>query len=324
MAPTRNMQGALYMVTAMASNSFGDALTKSVSSMMNAGQIMFLRGILTTMLVYFLARKMGALRSWSIMLQPMIMLRVIFEAFGAVAFVTALGMMPLANAVAILQALPLAVTLFAALFLKEPVGWRRWSAIILGLVGVLIIIRPGREGFTVATLLMLVSMFCTAGRDISTRFVDESIPSLMITLCTASFMTVFGATLIVPLGGWQSLTAGVTTYIAFSAVMVLIGYQTGIQAMRVGDISVVVPFRYFSLIFSALMGLIIFAEVPDFWTVSGSLIVIASGLFTFYRERVIPRVSGNTSIEGAGTRCADMGEKHRTRQAEGKVKRMRT
>jgi drug/metabolite transporter (DMT)-like permease len=279
------------MAAAMAAFSCSDALSKSVISVMNAGQIMFLRGIVTSILVYLLARRMGALRSWKVILQPMVMLRVIFEALAAATYITALGMMPIANASAILQSLPLAVTLFAALFLKEPVGWRRWSAIVIGFIGVLIIIRPGPQGFTAATLLVVASVFVTAGRDLATRYVDKDVPSLMVTVCTAIFITFFGAALIAPFGGWRPITPTSLTHIILAAVMVLIGYQTVIQAMRTGDISVVAPFRYLSLIFSALLGLIFFGEMPDFWTGVGSLIVIASGLYTFYRESKRPQAT---------------------------------
>jgi len=239
---------------------------------MNAGQIMFLRGIVTSVLVYFLARRMGGLRSWRVVLQPMIMLRIIFEALAAVTYITALGMMPLA------------VTLGAALFLREPVGWRRWSAILVGFIGVLVIIRPGPEGFTPAALLVVASVFVTAGRDLATRCVDKRVPSLMVTVCTAVSITFFGLALVVPLGGWQPVTMTPLLHIVLAAVMVLIGYQSVILAMRTGEISVVAPFRYLSLIFSALLGLVFFGEVPDVWTGVGAAIVIASGLYTFYRE----------------------------------------
>ncbi len=123
---------------------------------------MFLRGLFTSLLVYLIAWKMGALRSWRIMLQPMIIFRIICETLSAVTYITALGMMPIANASAILQSLPLVVTFGAALFFGEPVGWRRWSAILVGLVGVMIIIRPGPEGFTAAALLCVAAVLTTA------------------------------------------------------------------------------------------------------------------------------------------------------------------
>jgi drug/metabolite transporter (DMT)-like permease len=284
MTLTKNTQGALYMAAAMAAFSSGDALSKSVISEINAGEIMLLRGIITSALVYLMARRMGALRSWRVILQPMIMLRVVCEALAAVTYITALGMMPIANASAILQAIPLAVTLGAAVFLKEPVGWRRWSAIVVGFIGVLVIIRPGPEGFTSAALLVVASMFITAARDLATRCVDKSVPSLMVTMCTAVSVSAIGGLFMIPFGGWQPVSMTVFLHIALAGVTVLVGYQTAIQAMRTGEISIVAPLRYLSLIFSALLGMIFFGEMPDVWTGIGSTIVIASGLYTFYRE----------------------------------------
>lgn len=192
MARSKNTEGALYMAAAMAAFSCSDALSKSVISVMNAGEIMLLRGLLTSVMVYLIARHPGALRSFKVIAQPMILLRVVCEALAAATYISALGMMPIANASAIIQALPLAVTLGAALFLKEPVGWRRWSAITVGFLGVLVIVRPGPEGFTPAALIVIASVFITAARDLATRCVDKQVPSLMVTVCTAIGVSLIG------------------------------------------------------------------------------------------------------------------------------------
>ncbi len=284
MARSKNTQGALYMALAMAAFSCSDALSKSVISAMNAGEIMLLRGLLTSVIVYLIARRMGALRPFKVIAQKMILLRVACEAGAAVTYISALGMMPIANASAIIQALPLAVTLGAALFLKEPVGWRRWSAIIVGFLGVLVIVRPGPEGFTPAALIVIASVFITAARDLATRCVDKQVPSLMVTVCTAIGVSVIGGIMIVPLGGWTTPEPRALLHLALASVMVLAGYQTAILAMRTGDIAVVAPMRYLSLIFATLLGMIFFGEMPDLWTIAGAAIVIASGLYTFYRE----------------------------------------
>ncbi|KQV27669.1 hypothetical protein ASC97_04650 [Rhizobium sp. Root1203] len=284
MSRSRNTEGAIYMTSAMAGFSASDALSKSVVAYMNAGQLMCLRGLITSILVYLIARKMGALRSLKVVLKPMVIVRVVCEMLAAVTYITALGMMPIANASAILQSLPLVVTFGAALFFREPVGWRRWSAILVGLIGVIIIIRPGPEGFTAAALLCVASVLVTAGRDLATRSVDPEIPSLMITVVTAVSVSIFGAMLIPLLGGWRPVSATSLSHIALAAVLVLVGYQSVILAMRTGEISFVAPLRYTSLIFSALLGFFFFAEIPDGWTLMGAAIVIASGLYTFYRE----------------------------------------
>lgn len=272
------------MTSAMAVFSAGDGLSKSVIAELNAGQIMCMRGVITSALVYLLARQMGALRSWRIILQPMVATRVICEIVAAVTYITALGMMPIANASAILQSLPLIVTVGAVLFFAEPVGWRRILAILVGLVGVLIIVRPGADGFTPAALLCIASVLATAGRDLATRNIPPEIPSLMITVITAIAVSLFGALLTPALGGWQAVDGTLFSHIALAAVLVLIGYQCIILGMRTGEVSFVAPLRYTSLIFSGFLGWIFFAEVPDEWTIIGSAIVIASGLYTFYRE----------------------------------------
>jgi drug/metabolite transporter (DMT)-like permease len=285
MIDNRNTQGALYMAMAMAAFSCSDALSKSVIPVMNAAEIMLIRGLMTSIMIYLMAWRMGGLRHWKVVFQPMIMMRVICEALAALTYISALGMMPIANASAIIQALPLAVTLGAALFLKEPVGWRRWSAITVGFLGVLVIIRPGPEGFTPAALIVVASMFITAARDLSTRCVNKDVPSLMVTVCTAIGVTLIGGLMVVPLGGWHSPDMRSLLHLALGAVMVLIGYQTAILAMRTGDISIVAPLRYLSLIFAALLGMVFFGEVPDLWTGVGAAIIIVSGLYSFYRER---------------------------------------
>ncbi|MBB3590982.1 drug/metabolite transporter (DMT)-like permease [Rhizobium sp. BK529] len=293
MPRSRNTEGAIFMSMAMAGFSSSDALSKSVIAYMNAGEIMFLRGLFTSILVYLIAWKLGALRPWRIMVKPVIALRIACEIIAAVTYITALGMMPIANASAILQSLPLVVTFGAALFFKEPVGWRRWMAILVGLVGVMIIIRPGPEGFTAAALLCVGSVASTAGRDLATRSISKDIPSLMITTVTAISVGIFGALMIPFLGGWEPVSATSLSHLLLASVLVLVGYQSVIVAMRTGEISFVAPFRYTSLIFSALLGFFFFAEVPDFWTLVGAAIVIASGLYTFYREakRHVPPVA---------------------------------
>ncbi|MBB3311819.1 drug/metabolite transporter (DMT)-like permease [Rhizobium sp. BK196] len=293
MPRSRNTEGAIYMSMAMAGFSASDALSKSVIAYMNAGEIMFLRGLFTSILVYLIAWKLGALRPWRVMLKSVIALRIACEIIAAVTYITALGMMPIANASAILQSLPLVVTFGAALFFKEPVGWRRWMAILVGLAGVMVIIRPGPEGFTAAALLCVASVASTAGRDLATRGISKDIPSLMITTVTAISVAIFGALMIPFLGGWKPVSVTSLSHLLLASVLVLVGYQSVILAMRTGEISFVAPFRYTSLIFSSVLGFVFFAEVPDFWTLVGAAIVIASGLYTFYREakRHVPPVA---------------------------------
>lgn len=281
---TPNAKGALFMAIAMAGFTCNDALVKSVTSAMNTGQILFVRGLMTTVLVVAIARWMGALGSWRVVLQPAVALRMAAEIIASLAYVSALGAMPLANTASILQALPLAVTLGAALFLNEKVGWRRWLAIIAGFAGVLIVIRPGPEGFSLAAVYVIASVVGAAARDLCTRRIDRAVPTLFISVITAVSITVTGAVMIVPMGGWQPVSGEAFVRLTAASVLLLVGYQTIVIAMRTGEISFIAPFRYTSLIWAIAIGFLFFGEVPDFWMTVGVMIIVASGLYTFSRE----------------------------------------
>ncbi|MCB5200874.1 DMT family transporter [Neorhizobium sp. T786] len=286
MASSENSKGALYMSLAMASFTCNDALVKSVTSSLSVAQIMTVRGVMTTILVYFVARHFGALRPLKVVLNPLILLRTFFEIGATLTFITALGRIDFANVASIMQSLPLAVTLGAALFLREPVGWRRWTAIAVGFSGVLIILRPTTEGFAPASLLLLAAVFFTSGRDLVTRRIVANIPSLTITLFTAAANTVVGAFLILPMGGWQPVSLDNFLPLVVAAVLTFAGYQAVIMAMRTGEISFVAPFRYTSLIWALVIGILFFGERPDVFVFVGAAIIIGSGLYSFYRENV--------------------------------------
>jgi drug/metabolite transporter (DMT)-like permease len=170
---TPNLRGALFMSISMAGFTLNDAIVKGVLENMNVGQVMLIRGIFASALIAALAWHQNALAAPKAVLHPMVALRVVCEVGATISFVTALAYLPLANISAILQALPLAVTVGAALFLAEPVGWRRWLAILVGFTGVMIIVRPGYEGFNVYALSALLCVAFCAVRDLATmaRFV---------------------------------------------------------------------------------------------------------------------------------------------------------
>ncbi|OJF93450.1 DMT family transporter [Pararhizobium antarcticum] len=284
MHSSANMRGAVFMCLAMAGFTCNDALVKSVTGEMNVGQIMFVRGFLTSVLVLALAWSFGAMRSFRLLTTPAVALRVVAEVGASITYINALGQIPLANASAILQALPLAVTLGAALFLSEPVGWRRWLAILTGFLGVLIILRPGPEGFTIAALNVVASVFCAAIRDLCTRRIDPKVPSLFISVITAVAITLTGAVMILPMGGWQPMSLVSFGHLAGASLLLLVGYQCIVLAMRNGEIAIIAPFRYTSLIWSIGIGMLFFAEKPDIWMITGILVIVGSGLYTFARE----------------------------------------
>ncbi|RUZ76544.1 DMT family transporter [Mesorhizobium sp. M7A.F.Ca.US.006.01.1.1] len=284
-----NLRGALFMMVAMAGFTLNDAITKYSSQSMNMAQVMLIRGAFASLFVGLLAWQRGALSRPGSMLQPLVALRVISEAGATVSFLVALAHLPIANVSAVLQALPLAVTMGAALVFGETVGWRRWLAIAIGFAGVLIIVRPGFEGFSIYSLSALASVACCAVRDLATKRIPKAIPTLLVSTATALAMTIVGAALLPAMGGWTPMTGDSTALLALAAVLVLIGYQFIIMAMRAGDISFIAPFRYTALIWSILLGLFIFADIPDLPMIVGATIIIGSGLYALYRERVAGR-----------------------------------
>ncbi len=289
MALSPNLRGALFMSVSMAGFTVNDAFSKLASETMNMGQVMLVRGVFATLLVGLFAWHQGALSRPSQAFDPWLALRVACEILATITFLTALANLPLATVSSVLQALPLAVTMGAALFFGEQVRWRRWLAITVGFVGVLIVVRPGFEGFSVYSLLALLCVFLAAVRDLATRRIPAQIPSLFVSTITAVTVTIFGGLLVVPMGGWSPLTASNTGTLAAGAIMLVIGYQFIIMAMRTGDISFIAPFRYTALLWALMLGFVIFGDVPDLLTTIGSAIVVGSGLYSLYRERVVGR-----------------------------------
>ncbi|MBD3763177.1 MAG: DMT family transporter [Rhodobacterales bacterium] len=284
MAASDNLRAAGLMTLGMAGFALSDACMKLVSALLPLDQAIALRGVLTVAALGALAAWQGSWRArlprrdWA-----RIGLRTLAEVAAAWLFLAALFRMPLANVSAILQALPLTVSLGAALFLAESMGWRRLTAIAVGFVGVLMIVQPGTDGFTVWSLLAVGSVLTVAVRDLATRRMSAAVPSGLVALCAACGVT--GSALLVGLrGGWVDPPPVAWGALAVSAAAVVTGYLMVIGAMRWGEVSSVAPFRYTGLIWSLLLGLTLFGSWPDRLTLAGSAVVIASGLYTLWRE----------------------------------------
>ncbi len=289
---TPNTRGALFMMLSMAAFTFNDACMKAMSDVVPLFQAVFLRGIFTSLIliaaaVYLRAFKVAlSRRDWML-----IWLRSLSEVAAAYFFLSALFKMPIANVSAILQALPLTVTLAGALFFREQVGWRRMIAILIGFLGVLLIVKPGAEGFNSYSVLAVISVIAVTIRDLAARRLSHEVPSMTVALSAAVLVTVFGG-----LGAlsqpWAPIGTTEAMQLAGTVFFVVGGYLFSVMAMRVGEIGVVAPFRYFSLLCALILGFLLFGEWPDEVTLFGSAIVVATGVFTFYRERRLARGYG--------------------------------
>ncbi len=283
---SKNFQAALLMTLSTGAFVLNDAMTKLASQTLNMGEVMAVRGVFATTMIWLLCWKMGVLRLSASLLSPIVMLRTAMDAAATVTYLLALQQMPLNNVVAIFQTLPLVITMGAALFFGEEVGWRRWLAITVGFCGVLLIIRPGFEGFNVFALLVLASVAFCAVRDSATRYLPKGISTLEVSAVTASANLLLGIALIVPLGGWQPVDMRELTILFSAAVTVIAAYLMIIPAMRMAEISFVASFRYVALLWSGIAAWFIFAEIPDSLTLAGAVLIAGSGIYTLYRERI--------------------------------------
>ncbi|WP_170407464.1 DMT family transporter [Ruegeria arenilitoris] len=280
-----NMKGALLMMGSMAAFTINDALIKAAGAEVPLFQMVAMRGVLATVLVYLLARHLGALHlnfprhdKW------LVAARCLAELSATFFFLTALLHMPLANVTAVLQALPLTVTLGAVVFFGEQIGWRRVLAIALGFLGMLLIVRPGPEGFSIYAIYALIAVVSVTIRDLITRRMSIHVPSLAVTLATSFTITVAAACASLA-SGWQPVPTGAGLMVACAAVFVLTGYLCSVMVMRVGDVGFVAPFRYSSLIWALVLGWLVFGDWPDSVTLLGAALVVGAGLFTLFRER---------------------------------------
>jgi drug/metabolite transporter (DMT)-like permease len=290
-----NLRGALLMALAMAGFALNDAMVRLVAGRLNTGEIMLLRGAMTTLIIGLFAWRMKPAFTWDMLRDRCLIARTICEALAAIAYVHALSLLPLSNAASILQALPLVVTMGAALFLGESVGWRRWLAIAAGFAGELVIIRPGGEGFSAASLFVVASVFLAAARDLATKRIMAGAPTLLVSGAASLAVTLSGALLVAPMGGWRTPAVADITALGLGASMLFTAYQTLIMAMRTGDISFIAPCRYTSLLWSILLGVVFLGERLDMWIITGAGIVVAAGVYMFYRENRLRRLTAAAS-----------------------------
>ena len=281
-----NLRGIVLMIISMIGFTIEDLFIKSLSATLPVGQILILIGIGAGAVLCGLSRLKGERffipAAWS----PLVILRAMLEAGAAVAFATSLSLVDLSVVAAVFQALPLVITMGAALFLGETVGWRRWSAIAVGLIGVLMIICPGFEGFEPSALLVLISVLGVATRDLITRRIDASVPSGVVS-AQAFIATAIAGGIVISITPQQLQPLYVPEWkMAFMAVTFgVIGYLGIVNATRIAEASVVTPFRYSRILFALIFAVVIFRETLDTLMLIGVAITVASGLFTLLRER---------------------------------------
>lgn len=281
-----NTRGVLYMCISMFAFTLNDTFMKAAMDDLPLFQAIALRGVLSSIGLVVIA----LVTTRSLRLIPsgrdlqMLSLRTLADVGATVLFLGALVHMPLANLSAIIQFLPLAVTLMSALILGDKIGWRRMLAILTGFIGVMMIIRPGAAQFDIWSVMGLGSVVCVVVRDLSTRQFSSAMPSSIAAVWAALAVTVMG--LVGALAqGWRPVGFDTTLLLLGAAFFLIVGYMYAIMVMRIGEIGITAPFRYTSLLWAIVLGWMLFGTLPDLMASLGSAVVVASGIYMLLRER---------------------------------------
>ena len=281
---TDNMRGALLMIGSMAAFTINDTFVKLLLQDVPFSQVLVIRGIVALIVVSLLCWRMGALRfSYTREDWKMLGLRALAETGAAYFFLTALANMPIANITALLQLLPLTVTLGAALFLGHSVGWRRLLAIAIGFMGMLLIVKPAGEDFNQFTIYGLIAVICVTVRDLATRKMSDAVPSMFVTWSTSVAVLLFFVLWSVQ-EDWITLSTQQSIWLIGCSISICFGYLLSVLVMRRGDIAFVTPFRYTGLLWALIAGYYVFGDWPDTLTLIGALIIVGMGIFTMMRE----------------------------------------
>ena len=288
---SENLTGILLMLAAMALFAVEDLFLKLAAAELPIGQIILISGALGLPVFVGMAWRQGQRILVKDALQPAVIARNLGEVVAAAAYVAALAAVPLGTVASVLQALPLFMTMGAALVFGEQVGWRRWTAILVGFAGVLLVIQPGSDGFRVEALLVLISVAGIVVRDLAARAIPARVTTAQVSAWGLMSVTVLGLGMIGVTGDVRGVTGTEALVLTGAVVFGTAGYWAVTAATRTGEVSVVAPFRYARLVFSMGIGVVFLAERPDLLTLVGAAIIVGSGLYAFARERARKRAS---------------------------------
>lgn len=285
-----NLTGIVWMIAAMAAFALEDAFIKAATKQLPVGQVLVLFGAGGALLFAYLTRRHGS----NLLIAPafarVMLVRALCELVGRLFYVLAIALTPLSSATAILQATPIIVVLGAMVFFGETVGWRRWCAIVIGLVGVVIILRPGADDFSALSMLAVVGTLGFAGRDLASRAAPASLSTWHLGFY--GFLTVIVAGVLFSLwDGKPFVWPSDANFIGLAAAVGagVFAYTALMKAMRTGAISAVTPFRYTRLLFGIGLGMALFGERPDGPMMLGCVVVIGSGLFIWWQGKLATR-----------------------------------
>jgi drug/metabolite transporter (DMT)-like permease len=284
-----NLRGIFLMIVARIVFAVSDTFTKLLGEDMPASEVLCLRNGVALVVVFVMAWRLGGLRLGPALRDPVVMVRALFEALGAVAFVVALPFVMLGQSAVILLTVPIIVVALSALLYKEHVGWRRWTAIGVGFAGVVLVAGPFGARPSLYLLLTQVTAVLWAIRDLMTTRIVGRIPSVTVALVTTMVVG------LVPLPGallqdWHMPEGRVLLLLIGSGALAAIANFLYIDAMRIGAVAVVAPFRYTSALWATIAGFLVWGDLLDLLGAIGTALIIAAGLYTFFRELKLARL----------------------------------
>ena len=279
-----SIKGAALMSLCTACYVVSDVFMKYVSREIDLYQITFLRGLLVTLilLVFCLILKVS-LKIPNNKDKIIILVRSVFEVLMIYSFLTALFNMNIANANAVLQLIPLVVLFGSFLFLGKKLRINEIIAVFLGLIGAIIVIRPGATDFNFYSIFALLAVASMSVRDLVTVNLNKKIPSLLVAFYSSLLITIVSFLLSSEKVSFMELKNPM--FIFYSAVLVSIGYIAAVAAMRFGEVTFVSPFRYTALLWAIVLGFLFFSEIPKLTTIFGGLIIIFAGIYLVYKEK---------------------------------------
>lgn len=282
---TENITAIVAMIFAMAGYVSNDACVKLVGERLPLGETIVLRNVIATGYILLFALIFGGLRWPRVIPTRLVTARTFGEVMSTVFFLTGLMALPIADATAITQFLPLAITAAAAILFKEHVGWRLWLATAVGLGGVLLIVRPGTGAFSPYAVLILLAVGLMVLRDLTTRQIGPSLSTLTLTLLS-SVSVIFAGLMLMPFEDWIWPDKREIGLLMLGGLFLACAYALSVVAMRQGDVAVVSPFRYSIIVFALILGWLVWDQWPDRIQMLGIAVLTAAGLYTLHHRRI--------------------------------------
>jgi drug/metabolite transporter (DMT)-like permease len=277
------------MVAGMALLTLSNAVTKKLTVGYPPGEVVVLRAIFVFIPIAFLVWREGGLSALRINSFAGQTVRAGFLIISTFLMIVALGLLPLADVMAITFAGPLVITALAGPMLGETVGWRRWAAVCVGFAGILIMLKPDPAVFQLAALLPLCVAFSSSMRDLVTRRISVGESSTAI-LCFSTSAVLLSGLATLPFATVPVVSSDLPLF-ALAGCLQGAAHYALIEAFRHGEAAAVAPFKYTALLWATLFGALVFGDFPDIWIWTGAVPVVASGLYILRRESMLRRAA---------------------------------